>query len=225
MPATVVDCGDTQLHVSLRPGGPTIVLLHGLAGTADEWHRTADALPHHWGIIAPDLRAHGRSRRDHQPALEAERFTLDVITVIETLASTPIMLAGQSMGGVIATRVAAARPDLIRHLVLIDAGVAPAPNDSSDLERWLRTSDTGHDPDSMLAVAHTVNRTSRATEWGAVTCPTTVVLAERTFIADRDIATMAAAQPTTTWLSILSSGHDIHLDQPTALGRALSGLR
>ena len=146
--------------------------------------------------------------------------------MLATLAPGPVMLVGQSMGGVIAMRVMAMRvtahrPDLVRHLVPVDAGIAALDDDLSDVDHWLRTTDTGHDPDSMVEIIRAVAAEPCGADWQSFTGPRTVVLAQRSFI-DARTATIA---PRTTWYSVLESGHDVHLDRPDALAAALTDLR
>lgn len=97
---------------------PAVVLLHGLAGSANEFERSARALAGR-KVILVDQRGHGRSTR--RPAdLSREAFVADVIDVIKGGSNGPVDLVGQSMGAHTAMLVAAARPDLVRKLVLLE---------------------------------------------------------------------------------------------------------
>lgn len=100
-------------------GGPAVVILHGLAGSAREFFPTAAALPERRTVLM-DLRGHGGSTR-HPADLSREAYVADVVRVIEE-AGPPVALVGQSMGGHTAMLVAAARPDLVARLVLLEAG-------------------------------------------------------------------------------------------------------
>lgn len=98
------------------------VFVHGLGGSARNWTDLMYLLSPVVGGIAPDLPGFGRSPmpvdRDYSQAAHAQT----VIRLIEDRCDGPIDLFGNSMGGAIATRIAALRPDLVRSLVL----VAPA---------------------------------------------------------------------------------------------------
>lgn len=99
---------------------PAVVILHGLAGSAREFSETARAIPE-FRTIRIDLRGHGRSTS--VPAdLSREAFVSDVVHVIEAAVTTSVTLVGQSMGGHTAMLVAAARPDLVSKLVLLESG-------------------------------------------------------------------------------------------------------
>ncbi|MFC8303275.1 alpha/beta fold hydrolase [Specibacter sp. NPDC057265] len=100
--------------------GPAVVMLHGLAGSAREFFQTASVLPEFRTILI-DLRGHGRSTR--RPGdVSRKAFVDDVIRVIEKAAGAPVTLVGQSMGGHTAMLLAAARPDLVHQLVLLETG-------------------------------------------------------------------------------------------------------
>lgn len=97
---------------------PTVVILHGLAGSGREFVPTARALADR-RVILIDLRGHGGSSR--MPAdTSRDAFVDDVIRVIEGECGEQVDLVGQSMGAHTAMLVAAARPDLVRRLVLLE---------------------------------------------------------------------------------------------------------
>lgn len=100
--------------------GSTVLLLHGLAGHAGEWFETASWLTGTHRVIALDARGHGASER-HPVDVSPAAQLADVAFVIERLASGPVVLVGQSLGGVTALMVAAQHPDCVRSLVLADA--------------------------------------------------------------------------------------------------------
>ena len=103
--------------------GQPVLLLHGLAGHAEEWGQTASWLTQRCRVVAFDARGHGRSERipdDLSPAAHVA----DTSFIIEELDVVPVVLVGQSLGGLTALSLAADRPDLARGLVLVDASPA-----------------------------------------------------------------------------------------------------
>jgi pimeloyl-ACP methyl ester carboxylesterase len=101
--------------------GPAALLLHGLAGHAGEWTATARWLTGRCRVVALDARGHGRSER--QPLdVSREAHVGDAAFAIESLGLAPAIVVGQSLGGQTALLLAADRPDLVRGLVLADAG-------------------------------------------------------------------------------------------------------
>ena len=104
--------------------GPVVVALHGLAGAGDEFVATAAAVARTHRFVLPDLRGHGHTTR--RPAgLSRDAFTADVAAVIGAVSpGRPVTLVGQSMGGHTAILAAAAFPDLVDRLVVLEATVA-----------------------------------------------------------------------------------------------------
>lgn len=97
---------------------PAIVILHGLAGSGREFEQKARALEGR-KVILIDQRGHGCSTR--QPVdTSRSAFVEDVVNVIEVESVDPVDLVGQSMGAHTAMLTAAARPDLVRKLVLLE---------------------------------------------------------------------------------------------------------
>lgn len=101
--------------------GPAVVILHGLAGESGEFAPTMAALAQQYRVVALDQRGHGRSTR--RPAdLSRDAFVQDVVALIAHVSPhAPVRLVGQSMGAHTAMLVAAARPDLIDSLVLLES--------------------------------------------------------------------------------------------------------
>jgi pimeloyl-ACP methyl ester carboxylesterase len=100
--------------------GPSVLLLHGLAGHAEEWAQTASWLTARCRVVAPDARGHGRSER-YPADVSRAAVVADAAFVLEQLGLRPAVVVGQSLGGLTALSLAARRPDLVRGLVLVDA--------------------------------------------------------------------------------------------------------
>lgn len=113
--------GLRQHFVEAGSGGPTLVLLHGYTDSWRSFEPILGLLGRRFRLLIPDQRGHGASDEAEHYALAD--FTADAIAFIEALAGGPVYLAGHSLGSIVAQRVAASRPDLIRALVLI--GAAP----------------------------------------------------------------------------------------------------
>ncbi|WP_328765463.1 MULTISPECIES: alpha/beta hydrolase [unclassified Streptomyces] len=116
------------IRLSCRDWGGTgvpVVFLHGLAGHAGEWDAAAEHLSPHHRVVAVDQRGHGASER--RPAdVSRAAHVADVLAVTTQLGLDPAVLIGQSLGGHTALLTAAAHPDLVRALVLVEAGPAAA---------------------------------------------------------------------------------------------------
>jgi pimeloyl-ACP methyl ester carboxylesterase len=115
----------TDVHVRRTPyagmsgTGEPALYIHGLGGASTNWTDLAALLAGRLAGAALDLPGFGRSgppaRRDYSIRGHARV----VIRLLERAPAAPVHLFGNSMGGAIATVVAATRPDLVRTLTLI----------------------------------------------------------------------------------------------------------
>jgi pimeloyl-ACP methyl ester carboxylesterase len=78
--------------------GPPIVLLHGLAGHAEEWIQTASWLVESHRVLAPDARGHGRSDRRPSEVSRAAHVD-DVSAWLDYFGIAAVVVVGQSLGG------------------------------------------------------------------------------------------------------------------------------
>lgn len=134
----VVRRGGVSIAVSdLGGDGPTLLLLHGLAGSSRELLPTAEALSGH-RVLLVDQRGHGGSSR--RPVdISRDAFVGDIVAVIEEFVpGRRVTLVGQSMGAHTAFLTAAARPDLIGDLVMLEGHVAGSsdPDEAAGLGRY-----------------------------------------------------------------------------------------
>src|ERR1051325_10013315 len=108
-PVHVADFGGT---------GPTMVLVHGLGGSHVNWAAVGPALAAHARVLAPDLAGFGRTPLAGRSAdVQANQALLD--RMLDTIADGPVILVGNSMGGLLAMLEAASHPDKVAALVLV----------------------------------------------------------------------------------------------------------
>lgn len=133
---TFVRDGVALACVDFGGRGDAVVLLHGAAGSGDEWAETASWLRQSHRVLAPDQRGHGASER--RPAdVSRAACVADVIAWIDRLGAAPAVLVGQSLGGHTAMLTAAARSDLVSALVVAEASPAADETAASVVRRWL----------------------------------------------------------------------------------------
>jgi lipase len=111
------------LHVHrYGPSGPVQVLaVHGLTGHGQRWQRfAAEQLPE-IPFAAPDLLGHGRSSWAAPWSIDANVAGLSAL--LEEQADAAVLVVGHSFGGAVALHLAAAHPDLVAALVLLDPAV------------------------------------------------------------------------------------------------------
>jgi len=107
-------------HPAAAPEAPTLIIAHGLYGSARNWGVIARRLSDRREVVAVDMRNHGDSPRF--ASQNYPEMAEDLADVIETL-DAPVDLLGHSMGGKAAMQLALTRPELIRRLVVAD--IAP----------------------------------------------------------------------------------------------------
>jgi pimeloyl-ACP methyl ester carboxylesterase len=109
--------------VTFRMGGegPTLVLVHGIAGSSTTWRGVFPALAEHYTVVAPDLLGHGHSakpRGDYSLGAYASGIR-DLLTV---LGQERVTVVGHSLGGGVAMQFAYQFPERAERLVLVAAG-------------------------------------------------------------------------------------------------------
>ena len=108
-----------------RGNGDTPVLfLHSFAGDCTHWSAVLEALAPRRRVVAFDMSGHGLS-----PAARGRysirRLAQDVLTVANTQNLEHFVLVGHSMGALVAAEFAAAGPQRVKKLILVDAPPAP----------------------------------------------------------------------------------------------------
>lgn len=113
---------DGPVHYIEAPGpdqGPTLVLVHGLGGSHSNWVGVIESLSRVGRVLAVDLAGFGRTAPAGRSAsVVANRVLLD--RFIEAVAGEPVVLVGNSMGGLISAMQASMRPETVSGLVLVN---------------------------------------------------------------------------------------------------------
>jgi pimeloyl-ACP methyl ester carboxylesterase len=100
-------------------GAPRAVLVHGLGGSHLNWCLLAPRLAADCRVLAVDLVGFGLTRVEGRAAtVEANAAVLH--RFVREIAGAPAILVGNSMGGMVSIMEAAAHPDDVAGLVLID---------------------------------------------------------------------------------------------------------
>ena len=97
---------------------PSMILLHGGAQNAHTYDTVALSLQQ--PLIALDLPNHGHSDASPYGSSAVAAHASDVAVAIGKLISKPTPLVGMSMGGLTSILIAAAHPELVSSLTLID---------------------------------------------------------------------------------------------------------
>ena len=127
-------------------GNPSIVLVHGLAGSGLMWASVARRLAADRPVVAMDLRGHGLSDAPTEPgAYDLTTLADDVVAVAEgsgvLVDAEPggVVLVGHGFGAIVAAAAAARLEDRCAGLVLVDGGLADVSTATGmDVDEFLR---------------------------------------------------------------------------------------
>lgn len=131
------ELGEVMLHYVTAGEGPAVLLLHGWPQTWWEWRHIIPALAEKYTVIAPDMRGLGDSSR---PLTGYDKKTVanDIWRLMsEELGHQSFYLVGHDWGGPTAYALAAAHPDAVRRLVILDVTIPGCGGDFSEGgRRW-----------------------------------------------------------------------------------------
>ncbi len=101
--------------------GPVLLLIHGMAGTHENWEAVIEPLARGHTVIAPDLPGHGSS------APGGGDYSLGALAaglrdLLVALGHDRATLVGHSLGGGIAMQFAYQFPETVERLVLVSSG-------------------------------------------------------------------------------------------------------
>lgn len=101
---------------------PVIVAVHGLGGSSVNWAAVAPALTAHYRLIAPDLGGFGLTRAGGRDvSVSGNRALLHrFLQTAPAVGRKPMILMGNSMGGMISLLEAGAAPPGLAALILVD---------------------------------------------------------------------------------------------------------
>ncbi|KYK15806.1 MULTISPECIES: alpha/beta hydrolase [Streptomyces] len=139
-----------------REGLPPALYVHGLGGSSQNWSAPMPLLD---GVVdneALDLPGFGDSPPPDDGDYSITGHARAVIRYLDASGRGPVHLFGNSLGGAVTTRVAAARPDLVRTLTLVSPALPEIRVQRSAV------------PTGLLAVPGVAARFTRLTrEWTA----------------------------------------------------------
>lgn len=126
----------TLSYLDFGGTGRPLLALHGGLSEGASYADLATSLRDEWRVIAPDQRGHGDS--DRTPAYDREGYVGDAAALLEHLdLGGPVPVLGFSLGGSNAYCLAAARPDLVSAMIIVDSPVEVARTDGPDFWAFL----------------------------------------------------------------------------------------
>ena len=120
----LADIGGIQVrYLDWGGQGKPVILLHGLASSANWYDLVAPHLRNDYRVIAPDQRGHGQTTQAGS-GYDWGTLTKDVVGLMDELALAKAAVFGHSWGANVALNVAARAPDRVYALGLIDGGTS-----------------------------------------------------------------------------------------------------
>ena len=115
-----------ELHghrVSYRTAGsgPVVLLIHGIAGTSEQWAEVAPVLAERFTVVAPDLLGHGESAKP-QGDYSLGAYAAGMRDLLIALGHRRATVVGHSLGGGIAMQFVYEYPVFAERLVVVSSG-------------------------------------------------------------------------------------------------------
>jgi pimeloyl-ACP methyl ester carboxylesterase len=119
-----------QIHYVIGGQGKPVVLLHGWPQTWYEWRHVMPSLAKNYTVIVPDLRGLGDSSKP-VTGYDGKTTAQDIYQLVSQLGFKDIFLVGHDFGAQVAYSYAAAHPNEVKRLVILDVpipGIDPGEN-------------------------------------------------------------------------------------------------
>jgi pimeloyl-ACP methyl ester carboxylesterase len=109
---------------------PVLVLIHGLGDEADSWRHLIPLLNSNgFRVLALDLPGFGRSAAPGRISLKNHAAAvLRLLDAVKIKPETPVFLAGNSLGALVAETAAFKKPELVKGLILLDGSIPGGPS-------------------------------------------------------------------------------------------------
>jgi pimeloyl-ACP methyl ester carboxylesterase len=130
--------GDVILNYRIDGDGPEpLVCLHGVGSYLEAWSGVVEHLKSRFTILTFDLRGHGQSSKI-KGRYDIDDFVNDTLALVRHVGFGVINLAGFSLGGLIAQRLALAYPDRVGRLVLLSTVAGRTPEERTRVRARLQ---------------------------------------------------------------------------------------
>lgn len=116
-----IDGARVRVRIEGPVHAPPIVLIHGFTFSLESWDGWAADLARDHRVIRYDLTGHGLSDPDPRGRYGTSDRVAQLRALMDKLGIAKAVIAGNSFGGLIAWNFAAAHPDRVEKLVLVDS--------------------------------------------------------------------------------------------------------
>ncbi|EPE94291.1 alpha/beta fold hydrolase [Rhizobium grahamii] len=120
--------GDVTLNYRIDGRGDPLICIHGVGSYLEAWSGVVERLKDSFTILTFDLRGHGHSSRV-KGHYEIDYFVNEALALADKAGFSTFNLAGFSLGGLIAQRLALTHLDRLRKLVLLSTVAGRTPEE------------------------------------------------------------------------------------------------
>lgn len=106
-----------------NPNLPALVLIHGFGASSGHWRKNIPSLAKTGRIFALDLLGFGHSAKPLDLDYTFETWGQMVVDFCQAIVKTPVTLAGNSIGAIVAMQGAHLSPSLVRKTILINCSL------------------------------------------------------------------------------------------------------
>lgn len=199
-----------------------LVLLHGVGQGPTAWQPVVDVVGTSRAVLAPWLRGLRPGRKE---GFELDAAVAAVAQQLELNGHQRVALVGASLGGVVAVRLAATRPELVDRLLLASPTISPP--------RWVLAAqrgvvaltprrvftNQGVTKDSVRTALGAVAALDLRADLGALAIPPLVVVGAQDRSAREAVAEIQRRVPGTIRKEIAGAGQDLLRDAGPEFGR------
>jgi pimeloyl-ACP methyl ester carboxylesterase len=110
-----------ELHYEATGEGQPVLFIHGLGSSCRDWEMQMPVFSKQYRVVSFDLRGHGQSQKPPGP-YSMSLFAKDTAELTRSLGIAPVHVVGISLGGMIAFQLGVDHPELVKSLVIVNAG-------------------------------------------------------------------------------------------------------
>jgi pimeloyl-ACP methyl ester carboxylesterase len=113
--------GHRVVYRTAGTGGPVVLLIHGITGSAKQWDEIVPLLAERYTVVAPDLLGHGESAKPRGD-YSLGAYAAGVRDLLIALGHRRATVVGHSLGGGVAMQFAYEYPPFAERLMLVSSG-------------------------------------------------------------------------------------------------------
>jgi pimeloyl-ACP methyl ester carboxylesterase len=216
-----------------EPGLSPLLILHGGAHSSRNWAVVAALLSRDFHCIVPDARGHGQSSWSDAGDYSCESQVADLAALLEVMGIDRFAVAGHSMGGLNALRLAGSHPGRATALAMIDVGTEGRREAMAHVRRereakaaFAKQAPAQGPPGFDVRLIEHVptycgDSAERRRLLKAAAVPFLVLRGERSRILSLEHAEQTAAHVGARVVEIPEAGHNVAAQNPKAVAAAL----